>query len=137
MKILKGKIATGRNSSSRNLRQRNVDIEIAAQMGFSGLCPGTLNIELYQPYPIGQDYDGYVEACKYNDREWIKLVRCRLRGTKCIVVRPQDHERVGTFKNRIELMSLHNLREKFNLADGDEVEVEVEGDQNWWNSPDA
>ena len=102
MKTLKGKIATGRNSSSKNLKKKNVDIVIATQMGFSELYPGTLNVELYQPYPIGQDHDGYIEACKYNGKEWIKLVRCRLNATKCIIVHPQDHNRVGTFKNRIE-----------------------------------
>lgn len=136
MRILKGKIATGKNSSSKNLKKKNVDTKIAAQMGFSTLCPGTLNIELDETYLIKDNYKkGYIEEGEYNDKEWIKLARCRLNGVKCIIVHPQDHDTVGTFKKRIELMSPHNLRKKFNLSDGDYVEVEVEGDENWWNLP--
>ena len=136
MRILKGKIATGKSSSSKNLKKNDADMTIAKRMGFSELYPGTLNIELYQPYPIKRDYDGYIEESEYNDREWIKLVRCRFNGVKCIIVHCKDHDRVGTFKRRIELMSPYNLRENFNLSDGHEVKVEVEGDENWWNSPD-
>ena len=137
MKILKGIIANGRNSSSKNLKKKNVEIKIATKMGFSKLYPVTLNIELYEPYPIEQKYDGFIKESEYNDKEWIKLLRCRLYGFKCIIVHPQDHDRVGTFKKRIELMNPHNLRKKFNLSDGDEVKVEVEGDENWWNSPEV
>ena len=134
MKKLKGKVATGKNSSSKNLKKKDVDVKIAAQMGFTKLYPGTLNIELDKPYSIGEDFDGFIEANEYNDKEWIKLLRCRLDGFKCIIVHPQDHDRVGTFKNRIELMSLYNLRKKCNLSDGDVVQVQVEGDDVWWNS---
>jgi len=136
MRILKGKIATGKNSSAKNLKKKNVDEKIAAQMGFSTLHPGTLNIELDETYLIKYNYNGYIEKNEYNDRECIKLERCRLNGVKSIIVCPQDHNTVGTFKKRIELMSPHNLRKKFSLSDGDYVEVEVEGDENWWNLPD-
>lgn len=130
MKILKGKIATGRNSSSKNLKKKNVDVKIAEQMRFPELYPGTLNIELYQPYSsIRQEFDGFIEPSEYNDKEWIKLKRCHFNGLDCIIVHPQDHDRVGTFKNRIELMSSHNLRKSLSLSDGNEVEVQVESDE--------
>ena len=114
------------------MRTKNVDKKIAKLMGFSQLHPGTLNIELYEPYPINENYSEYIEASDYNNREWIKLVRCLFKGEKCVIVHPKDHDVVGTFKKRIELMSSYNLRKKFNLLDGDIVEVEVEGDETWW-----
>ena len=98
---------------------------------------GSLNIELDEPYPINENYSEYIEAADYNGREWIKLIRCRFNGEKCIIVHPKDHDTVGTFKRRIELMSPHNLRKRFDLSDGDIVTVEVEGDEAWWNSFDV
>jgi hypothetical protein len=54
-----------------------------------------------------------------------------------IIMRPETHEQPGgTGANVIELMSPLHLRTTWGLQNGVELEVEVEGDQIWWERPD-
>jgi len=130
-----GRVQPGLGNAGPNLKQRDVDKKIAAFLGVPGVFPGTLNVGIDTEYSEldNGEYEGFIEASDYNDREWIKLKRCKVNGLRCVLVRPKDHTWVEKFKKRIEIMSEVKLRDEFNLNDGDEITIEFQGDDDWWN----
>jgi CTP-dependent riboflavin kinase len=54
-----------------------------------------------------------------------------------IIMRPEPHEQPGGIgANVLELVSPLHLRTTWGVADGDPLEVEVEGDDAWWERAD-
>jgi CTP-dependent riboflavin kinase len=56
---------------------------------------------------------------------------------KAIIMRPHTHETLSNFGHgpaHLELMSPFHLKSILGLKAGDEISVEVEGDEDWWNS---
>jgi hypothetical protein len=52
-------------------------------------------------------------------------------------MRPDKHETIrgyGHGKNHLEVMGRIRFREALGLQDGDTVNLEIEGDDAWWNS---
>jgi CTP-dependent riboflavin kinase len=97
------------------------------------MAPGTLNVTLPSGYVVRPD--ATIEPHEY-PAERIKLQRCRVRAHRMIIMRPETHERPGGIgANVLELVSPLHLRSAWGLRDGDEVEVEVEGDEAWWARP--
>ena len=131
---IKGKVSIGAGNASGNFQKGNVENRIASFLGVPEITSGTLNVIIEMEYSSLDDgkYDDCIDAKEYNGREWIKLKRCKLNGFKCVIIRPYDHFHVDKFKKRIEIMSSERLREKFNIAVGDEVEIEFQGDDDWW-----
>jgi CTP-dependent riboflavin kinase len=104
---------------------------IETRSGLSGLVEGTLNVWLAEPYPINAV--PAIQRHEYNDREWIKLQRCRVAGLRAVIMRPENHEKSGAPDiHKLELMCTVRLREHLRLSDEAEVLVEVEGDEQWW-----
>lgn len=96
---------------------------------------GTLNITLPLDYFVRPD--ATIEPHEYFSGERIKLQRCRVRGHRMIIMRPEPHEQPGSIGAKvIELVSPLHLRTAWRLRDGQSLELEVEGDDEWWERPD-
>src|SRR5258708_25463594 len=95
------------------------------------MAPGTLNVTL--PFDYIVRADATIEPHEYFTGERLKLQRCRVRGHRMIIMRPESHELPGGIGAKVlELVSPVHLRATWNLSDGDRLEVEVEGDDAWW-----
>lgn len=131
---IKGKVLDGSGNASGNFQKGNIEKRIASFLGVPEITSGTLNVIIEMEYSSLDNgkYDDFIDAKEYNGREWIKIKRCKLNGFKCVIIRPYDHFHVDKFKKRIEIMSSERLRDKFNIADGDKVEIEFQGDDDWW-----
>ena|SRR6266571_6508785 len=97
---------------------------------------GTLNVTLDSDYIVRPD--ATIESNEYFNREQLKFQRCRVRGFRMFIMRPDSHERLdGSGANVLELISPMKLRDTWGLHDGDLLDVEVEGDEAWWNHPET
>jgi CTP-dependent riboflavin kinase len=92
---------------------------------------GTLNVTLDCDYIVRPDF--VIEPHEYFTGEQLRFQRCRVRGFRMFIMRPDSHERPGnTGANVIELISPIRLRDAWGLTDGEILDVEVEGDEGWW-----
>jgi hypothetical protein len=131
MRTLKGSVSTGFGVAGKNLRHV-LDL-IVARAGLPRVEEGTLNIAINEPYIVPAE--AIITALEYDGLEDIKLQRCRIRGLRAVIMRPSKHETVPGFghgTSHIELLSHVHLRTRLKLHDGDEVEVEIEGESVWW-----
>ena len=105
---------------------------ILERTGLPGMVPGTLNVCLDEAYFVRAP-DAVITAAEYNGAECIMLKRCVLRGLRCFVMRPNTHE-LGYAHGpaHLELLSAHHLRNELSLSEGARVEVELDGDPQWW-----
>ena len=93
---------------------------------------GTFNLKLSEPYIVISD--AQIEAHEYNRKEFIKLQRCVVDGVRAIIMRPNTHEDgYAHGPSHIELLSTVVLRETLRVENGSVVDVEVEGDEDWWS----
>lgn len=131
-----GIVSKGKGGASKNFK--NVEQIICSKFGFKNIFSGTLNIELEFLFSEidNKVYDLCIDKEEYNKKENIRIKRCRINGVKCVIVRPDDHFRVGTFKKRIEIMCPYNLRQTLNLEDSDKVNIEIQGNDTWWETPE-
>lgn len=109
---------------------------IEQRTSLAHLRPGTLNVTLTKPYIVIPN--ALIDSHEYNGCEFLKLQRCRVGGARAIIMRPNTHEAGhGHGPAHLELMSNVQLREFLGVANGDDVSVEVEGDEIWWTGDDA
>lgn len=139
MKLFRGTVTTGYGMATPNLNP--VMSLIASRISLPNLVPGTLNVHIPEEYIVPADAVLLPEEYPYNRRsglgETIKLQRCLVAGYKALIVRPDSHELgAGQFHGRtyLELMGQIHFRTTLRLTDGSVVEVQVEGDDLWWNS---
>ena len=133
MRKLTGKVRAGWGVASPNL---NLILGLLQERtGFPSLITGTLNIEMDTHFPV--THDAFIEREEYNNSEYIKLQRCRVQGRRAFIMRPEWHEQEveGPRWRFLELMSDIHLRTCLALTTGDLIEVEVEGDEEWWTEP--
>lgn len=138
MRVFVGRVSSGYGLATTNLM--GVETEIEKRMGLAPLVSGTLNITLSNSYIVRED--ARIDLNEYDGREGVELQRCLMKepgsGTlhKAIITRPESHEvneqHHGTA--HFEIMGLIHFRDCWNLEDGDRVEVQVEGDETWWQS---
>lgn len=106
---------------------------ISERIGLPPLVPGTLNVVLTDPYIVQENT--VIRSEEYNRQETLKLQRCRVRGLRCCIIRPDSHETQGNDGAKVlEIMSEYCLRNHLGLSNGDQLEVEVEGDEVWWQA---
>ena len=133
LRKLFGTVSTGWGAATGNLQPILGLIE--QRTGLGGLKDGTLNVRLTQSYIVKPN--ATIDRAEYNGFEFLKLQRCRMRGIRGIIMRPNTHEAGHAHgPAHLEIMSPCHFRSTFTLRDGDEVEVEVEGDETWWRAPD-
>jgi CTP-dependent riboflavin kinase len=90
------------------------------------LYPGTLNIELPDPYSLPANVIR-LEANEYGGRVSVNMVPCQIFNRKAFLLRTDQNE-AGTGhhpRNIIEIATDVGLRDLYQLWDGDWVEVEV------------
>jgi CTP-dependent riboflavin kinase len=107
---------------------------ILARTGLPAMAPGTLNVQLLDPYFVMADTA--IEADEYDTGERLLLQRCVVRGHRMFIMRPDSHERDDGpgAADVIELVSPLYLRQEWRIEDGAELVVEVEGDNSWWDA---
>src|SRR5215469_3158316 len=90
------------------------------------LYPGTLNIELPNPYSLPSNVIR-LEANEYGGRVSVNIVRCQIFDRRAFLLRTDQNEQ-GTghhSRNIIEIAKDVRLRDLHQLKDGDWVEVEL------------
>ena len=133
MRVLRGTVSSRFRAAAPNLR--TVEGLLLARTRLPSMAPGTLNVTLPFDYIVLPD--ATIEPHEYFTGERIKLQRCRARGHRMIIMRPDSHERPGGIGAHVlELVSPLHLRSAWGLRDGDELEVEVEGDEARWAAPE-
>ena len=80
--------------------------------------------------------DGAISGREYNHNGWgevVLLQRCVIEHMAAVIVRPHTHE-AGQYTDGfvLEVMGYVHFRTVLNLNFGDRVEVEVDGDEEWW-----
>src|SRR5260370_36365882 len=133
MRVLRGIISSRFSVAAQNLK--TVEKLLLERTELPNMAPGTLNVTLPFDYIVRPD--ATIEPHEYFTGEKLKLQRCRVRGHRMIIMRPDSHELPGGIGSDVlELVSPLHLRSAWELRDLDELEVEVEGDQSWWERPD-
>jgi CTP-dependent riboflavin kinase len=132
MRLLAGIVVDGVGLATPNLDRVKELIE--ARTGFAHLESGTLNLRLREDYIV--EPEQLITPEEYGG-EALKLKRCLIGGRKALIVRPEKHETVlgyGHGKAYLEIMSAVHLRTALKLSNGDVVEVQIDGDEHWWES---
>ena len=90
------------------------------------LYPGTLNVELDQPFSLPLDVTR-LEADEYGGTVSVNLLPCLILGRRGFILRTDANEqgRGHHPKTIVEVASDVKLRDLFQLADGDEVEIQI------------
>lgn len=81
---------------------------------------GTLNIELEEPYEL-EKY-GIINKDEYGGTQDVYIEKCEILGNLAYIVRA---EKTAHKSNTIEIVSNLKLREKFNLKDGDIIQIKI------------
>jgi hypothetical protein len=133
MRVLRGIISSRFQVAAQNLK--TVEKLVLERTGLPSMAPGTLNVTLPFDYIVRPDSTIEPDKCFTGER--LKLQRCRVRGHRMIIMRPDSHELPGRIgADVLELISPLHLRTAWGLRDLEELEIEVEGDESWWESPD-
>ena len=121
--ILTGKVKSGMNNLSYWMEKLH---ELyTAKTGMS-LYPGSLNIELEQPFAL-PDGAMRLEKEEYGGTVSLSMFPCEIFGRKAFILRT-DKNATGYGDhppNIIEVITDVKLRDEYNLSDGDIVEVYV------------
>jgi riboflavin kinase len=90
------------------------------------LYPGTLNVELPEPYSLPPEVIR-LEAHEYGGRVSVSMVPCRIFGRSAFLLRTDQNEAGAGHhpRNVIEIATDVRLRDAYDLEDGDWVEVET------------
>ena len=121
MIIYRGKIFSGLGVSSTRTQQNSA---IYKQKSGMDLYPGTLNVRLDEDFLI-PDKSIFIDKKDIKpdiSKRNIRLIPAKFRDIEVIIMSPEP---LFYDTNIIEVMAVENLREKYNLKDGDEVEIEL------------
>jgi riboflavin kinase len=123
MAILRGKIVTGMGNFSYWIAK--LHDHYLRKTGMH-LYPGTLNIELNEPYTLPAKVIR-LEGSEYGGTVSVNLVPCTIFGRRAFLLRTDANEQGTGHHPRtiVEVATDVKLREAFHLADGDIVEVET------------
>lgn len=130
MLILSGQIRTGKRNFSYWLDK--LQPYYTRKTGVR-LFPGTLNIHLTSgSYPTPANALR-LEKEEYDGRVSVSIVPCKIFGRKAFILRPDtDTGKYGDPPEKIlEIATDVNLRDTYELKDGDIVEVEVAESSPW------
>ncbi|MBI4165937.1 MAG: DUF120 domain-containing protein [Acidobacteria bacterium] len=107
---------------------------IEKRTGLKALLPGTLNLKIAEPYFVKPD--ATLSRNEYHGYEQVFFQRCRVSGFRCLIMRPETHE-LGKAHGpaHLEIMSDRHLRTVLGITEGAVLLVDVEGDDEWWESP--
>ena len=121
MGVLKGKVVSGVGNFSfwiEKLRDHYL-----SKTGLQ-LFPGTLNIQLDEPFDLPQER-ARLEAAEYGGSVSVNIVPCKVLGLAAVILRTDKADSEPESRKMIEVACEVKLREQQQLRDGDVVEVEV------------
>ena len=121
MRVLRGRVVTGVGNFSFWIEKLQEHYREKTGMR---LFPGTLNIELDEPFELPK---GRVrlEAGEYGGTVSVSIVPCRVFGRAAVILRTDRADGEPESRKIIEVACEVKLRERHQLRDGDLVEVEV------------
>ncbi len=121
-KIYKGRIFSGKRVATTRVKQ---NLEVYKRESGMDLVLGTLNIQLTEDFEVPKNsvYIPSEEVKPIKKKRGVTLVPARIQGEKAVIMVP---ERPIYEKNIVEIMAPFNIREKFRLKDGDEIEVIID-----------
>jgi CTP-dependent riboflavin kinase len=124
MQVLRGKVMSGLGNFGIWIAHLADLYEVKTGMRF---YPGTLNLELPEPYSLPSDAIR-LEAAEYSGRVSVSLVPCRIFDRPAFLLRTDENERgIGHHpRTVIEIATDICLRDAFSLRDGDWIQVEVD-----------
>ena len=88
------------------------------------LFPGTLNVELGEPYELPRSRMR-LEAAEYGGEVSVTIVACEILGHKAVILRTDKADAQAETRRIIEVACEVKLRDRYGLRDGDAVEVRV------------
>ena len=121
-KTYKGQVFSGKGVGTTRVKQ---NLETYIQASGKNLIPGTLNIRLTEDFEVLKKHI-YIppEQIKPIEKErGITLIHARINGEEVIIMVP---DRPIYEKNIIEIIAPFNIRQRFCLKNGDEIEVLIE-----------
>ena len=121
---LKGKVKPGMNSLSYWMER--LEVYYTEKMGME-LFPGSLNIELDKVFHLPSEVIR-LEKEEYGGAVSVSILPCKIFGRKAFILRT-DKNASGKGDhplNIIEIATDVKLRDRYNLHDGDIVEVELD-----------
>jgi CTP-dependent riboflavin kinase len=124
---LVGKVKSGINDLSYRMKAVPGLLDAYHKKTRLRLYPGSLNIELEEVWNLPQKTIR-LEKEEYGGQVSVSLVPCQIYDTKAYIVRTDKVERgeVPTHpKTTIEIVSDVGLRDKYDLKDGDIVEIVI------------
>jgi riboflavin kinase len=124
MLVLKGAVVSGLGNFSYWLEKLE---SFYTQKTGMRLFPGTLNLRLDQAYSLPADVIR-LEKEEYGGTVSVSMVPCRVFDRPAFLLRTDANEagRGHHPKNIIEIATDIKLRERYQLQDGDEVEVHLD-----------
>ena len=90
------------------------------------LYPGTLNVKLNEPYILIPDY--IVKPEEYGGTFNVQIQKCKVLDENAYLVRSEKNTKdQGDYgQDIIEIVSNVNFREKYNLKDGDRINILIQ-----------
>ena len=121
MKILRGRVVSGVGNFSYWIEKLHDHYERKTGVR---LFPGTLNISLDQPFDLPAQRIR-LEAEEYGGTVSVNIVACSILGHPAFILRTDKADSEIETRALIEVACELKLRDKYELSDGDIVEVEV------------
>jgi riboflavin kinase, archaea type len=124
MRVLRGKVRSGCGDFGFWLLKLQEYYQKKTGMD---LFPGTLNIELAEPFRLPSN-PLRLEGHEYGGTVSVSIVPCHVLGRKAFILRTDANEQGKGHHPRtvVEVATDVNLRDACSLADGDTVEIELE-----------
>lgn len=121
--ILIGKIKSGLGEASFWMKKAE---EVFLKKTGTRMFHGTLNIELEKDYILEGDLK-VLHKEEYGGTQEVYMQACEILGHKSYILRTDKNmsEKRDHPLKLIEIISNVNFREKYNLKDGDEIEVKI------------
>ena len=121
MRVLKGKVVTGVGNFSVWIEK--LQDHYRQKTGLQ-LFPGTLNIQLDEPFDLPQER-ARLEAAEYGGTVSVNIVPCTILGRRAVILRTDKADSEPQSRMIIEVACEIKLRDQHQLRDGDVVEVAV------------
>ena len=120
--ILEGKVVKGLGKAKKFI---NMMDEAFYKKTNVHLYPGTLNIKLESNYNLAIDY--LIKPEEYGGTFNVQIQKCELLGEIAYIVRSEKNIKSDGDYNLdiIEIVSDVNFRKKYNLKDGEQVEIRL------------
>lgn len=118
--ILNGRVVKGLGIANKFI---NMMDEVFYKKTNIHLYPGTLNVKLDNQYNLNIDY--LIKPKEYGGTFNVQIQKCEVLGEVAYIVRSEKNTKVDGDYNQdiIEIVSDINFREKYNLKDGELLEI--------------